>query len=76
MFTVQADLTKSEEVEAAKRQIIERFGTVNILNAALAVLEAILKLRYSISTAAPMISITFMSSMAAFFPQILELTQR
>ncbi len=31
VFTVQADLTKSEEVEAAKRQVIERFGTVNIL---------------------------------------------
>ncbi|MEH2252406.1 SDR family NAD(P)-dependent oxidoreductase [Nostoc sp.] len=31
IFTVQADLTKPEEVEAAKNQIIERFGTVDIL---------------------------------------------
>ncbi len=28
---VQADLTKPEEIEAGKRQIIERFGTVHIL---------------------------------------------
>ncbi|MEH2236846.1 SDR family NAD(P)-dependent oxidoreductase [Nostoc sp.] len=31
IFTVQADLTQSKEVEAAKEQIIERFGTVHIL---------------------------------------------
>ncbi|MEH2247783.1 SDR family NAD(P)-dependent oxidoreductase [Nostoc sp.] len=31
IFTVQADLTKPEEVEAAKNQINERFGTVQIL---------------------------------------------
>lgn len=31
IFTVQADLTKPEEVEAAKNQIIERYGTVDIL---------------------------------------------
>ncbi|MBW4686743.1 MAG: SDR family oxidoreductase [Komarekiella atlantica HA4396-MV6] len=31
VFAVQADLTKLEEVEAAKRQIIERFQTVHIL---------------------------------------------
>jgi len=30
-IAVQADLTKLEEVEAAKRQILERFGTVHIL---------------------------------------------
>ncbi|MEH2168681.1 MAG: SDR family oxidoreductase [Nostoc sp.] len=31
IFTVQADLTQPKEVEAAKKQIIERFGTVHIL---------------------------------------------
>ncbi|MGF1478491.1 MAG: SDR family NAD(P)-dependent oxidoreductase [Cyanophyceae cyanobacterium] len=30
-FPVQADLTKIEEVEAAKQQVLERFGSVNIL---------------------------------------------
>ncbi|MEH2061178.1 MAG: SDR family oxidoreductase [Nostoc sp.] len=31
IFTVQADLTKPEEVESAKEQILKRFGTVDIL---------------------------------------------
>ncbi|MEH2411779.1 SDR family NAD(P)-dependent oxidoreductase [Nostoc sp.] len=31
IFTVQADLTQPKEVEAAKEQILERFGTVHIL---------------------------------------------
>lgn len=31
MLAVQADLTKPKEIEAGKRQILERFGTVNIL---------------------------------------------
>ena len=31
VLAVKADLTKLEEVEAAKRQILERFGTVHIL---------------------------------------------
>ncbi|MEH1773279.1 SDR family NAD(P)-dependent oxidoreductase [Nostoc sp.] len=31
IFTVQADLTKPEEIEAAKEQILKRFGTVDIL---------------------------------------------
>ncbi|AVH69497.1 SDR family NAD(P)-dependent oxidoreductase [Nostoc sp. 'Lobaria pulmonaria (5183) cyanobiont'] len=31
IFTLQADLTQPKEVEAAKKQIIERFGTVHIL---------------------------------------------
>lgn len=31
VFAVQADLTKLEDVETAKRQILERFGTIHIL---------------------------------------------
>ncbi|MEH2071641.1 MAG: SDR family oxidoreductase [Nostoc sp.] len=31
IFTVQADLTQPKEVETAKEQILERFGTVHIL---------------------------------------------
>ncbi|MEH2145782.1 SDR family NAD(P)-dependent oxidoreductase [Nostoc sp.] len=31
IFTVKADLTQPKEVEAAKQQILERFGTVHIL---------------------------------------------